>query len=420
MEDLSLKLGKAGSLLGNRPFRRLWAAQFCATAAVYGLSLAAIVRVEEQTQSSAQTAVVILSAILPAFLGSLVSGVVVDRFGRVRVLAPSHLGRALVALAFWGAAELIPPGQILIAVFATNTALALLTQFAMPAEFALLPDLVGQERLMPANAVLQLSWLTAEALGIVFLSPLVIKLFGVPAVGLAGAALCLLALALVMGLPKDEAKMDQTRKRRMDWGTLGSDLQAGWRTIMEDRLLMLVVIQATLAATLLLVLVALLPGLASRHLGFRVEDAALLLLPGGLGFVLGLVLLSRGEDWLSRPAWIALGLMVLGIGASLLGIMTNGTGYLPPVLVLVLGMGTGLALVIIPARTVLQERPPASTRGRVIAAQLALANAAAVLPLLLGGVLADRVGIKPVLGSLGLLTMGVGVLGMRYARNRDL
>ncbi len=40
MEGFSLEIGEARSLLKNRPFRRLWAAQFCAVAAVYGLSLA--------------------------------------------------------------------------------------------------------------------------------------------------------------------------------------------------------------------------------------------------------------------------------------------------------------------------------------------------------------------------------------------
>ena len=75
-----------------------------------------------------------------------------------------------------------------------------------------------------------------------------------------------------------------------------------------------------------------------------------------------------------------------------------------------------LALVIIPARTVLQERPPAALRGRVIAAQLALANAAAVLPLVVGGALADHLGIRPVMGLLSLLAMGAGAIGFHQVQ----
>jgi MFS family permease len=84
----------------------------------------------------------------------------------------------------------------------------------------------------------------------------------------------------------------------------------------------------------------------------------------------------------------------------------------------ILGMGVMLALVIITARVVLQEHPPAEMRGRVIAAQLAMANAVAVLPLLLGGSLADQIGIRPVMGLLGLLAIAAGVVGLRQAHDR--
>jgi MFS family permease len=379
--------------LGNRTFRRLWAAQFCATTAVYALSLAGIILVEEQAQSSAWTAVAVLSAILPAFLGSLVAGAVVDRLGRVPVLIGSHAGRALAALAFWIVATLLPPGWTLFAVFGAITMLALLTQFAMTAEFALLPDVVGQARLIPANTLFQLSMLAGEGLGVILLAPLVIKLTGVPAVGLLAALICLLSLALVTALHRERAGAVRDTQRRMDWTALGSDLQAGWHTIARDRVLSLVVLQATLAAALLLILVSLLPGLLSRHLGLGVEDAPFLLFPGGIGFGLGAIVVNRWQARLRRQAWIAWGLIGLGIG-----------------------LGLALALVIIPARTVLQERPPPELRGRVISAQLALGNAAAVLPLLMGGALADQWGIRPVLGLLGLLALGAGAVGLHYAR----
>jgi hypothetical protein len=85
MQNSATKKAKI-SLLKNRSYRRLAAAQFSALTAVYALSLAGVALVEKQTHSSAQTGMAILSAILPAFLGSLVAGAVVDPSG----LAPSH------------------------------------------------------------------------------------------------------------------------------------------------------------------------------------------------------------------------------------------------------------------------------------------------------------------------------------------
>lgn len=416
MESFRLGLDQAGSLLSIRPFRLLWIAQFTTVTAVYALNLASVTLVEEQAQSSAWTAVAILSAIVPAFLGALVAGAVVDRRGRVPVLIASHLGRALVALAFWLAATFLPPGWVLFTAFSTNALMTLMLQFAMPAEYALLPDLVGQQRLLSANTLFQLGWLVAEGLGIIFLGPLVIKLAGAPGMGLLGAFLNVLALALVLALPREESQETREQRKRMDWAGLTSELQAGWRAIAKDRVLSLVVIQATLAATLLLVLLSLVPGLVSRHLGLSVEDAPFLILPGGVGFVLGTILLNRWEERLSKPTWIAWGLTVLGIGVGLLALLSGAASGLLPVLISVLIIGMTLGFVIIPARTVLQERPPPSLRGRVIAAQLALGNAAAVVPLLLGGSLADQIGILPVIGLLGLLALAAGLFGFYQVR----
>jgi MFS family permease len=407
-------IAKTTSLFGNRFFRLLWTAQFITIAVVYSLGLAGAVLVEEQTQSSTQTGLVILSSILPAFLASLIAGVVVDRWGRAQVLIVSYLARALIALAFWAGTRLLPIGPALVLVYTVNVAGAVFAQFALSAELALLPDLVDRSRLTAANALIQLGMLAAEGLGIVLLSPLVIKLAGAPAIGLAGAGLCLAALALVVALPKDQRAAGQEEGERSIWASLGADMQAGWRTIATDRLLTMVALQATFAATLLLVLLSLVPGLASRHLGLGVEDAPFLMLPGGLGFLLGAFLMSRWESRLSRPAWIAAGLTGLGISIGLVGVLSSGAGSLWLILFLISGVGLTLALIIIPARTILQERPPTHMRGRVISAQLALANAAAVLPLLLGGALADHLGIRPVMGLLSLLAVGAGAVGLHH------
>ncbi len=420
MSSLSLKTSEAKSLLTNRFFRRLWAAQFCAVTVIYSLSLAGTALVEELTHSSAQTSLVILSSILPAFLGSLVAGAVVDQWGRVRVLMVSHLARALVALLFCAGTRLPRSDLTLVTVYAANAIGAALTQFAMSAEMAWLPDLAGRARLMSANALFQFSMLVAEGVGIVLLGPLVVKLVGAPMMGLFGAPLCLLALVLVAGLPKDRMVANQVEKWT-GWATLRSDLQVGWHAIARDRLLRLVTVQATLAAALLLVLLSLVPGLVSRHLGLKVEDAPLLVLPGGLGFVMGSALISRREGRLSRQAWIAVGLIGVGVSIELLAVLSNfrQTLGLLPVLAPILCVGLALAMIIIPARTVLQERPPAEMRGRVISAQLALGNAAAVIPLLMGGALADRWGIPTVMGLLGLFALAAGAVGLHHMRSHS-
>jgi MFS family permease len=419
MEAPSLEGARAAATIRNHSFRRLWIAQFSTVAVIYGLSLAGAALVEEQTQSSTQTGLVILSAILPAFLGSLISGAVVDRFGRKRVLLASHVARAAVSLGFWVGTLLLPPNLALVTVYVANVTMATFTQFATPAELAMLPDLVGKSHLVTANALFQISMLAAEGLGIIVLSPVLIKAFGPPAVGLVGAALCALAVALVSTLPKGQPPVTQPSSGQSIWRDLAADFRAGWVVISQDRLLRLVTIQATLAAAMLLVLLSLLPGLLSRHWGLSVADAPIVILPGGLGFVLGAIAISRWGNRLSRSATISVGLIGLGVSIGLLSAASGQTGQLWLILPVILGLGVMLALVIISARVVLQEHPPAEMRGRVIAAQLAMGNAVAVLPLLLGGSLADQIGIRPVMIGLGLLAMAAGGVGLHQARTGD-
>ena len=317
MESIPSGTSGAQPLLGNRPFLRLWAAQFTSIAAVYAVTLAGITLVEELTHSTALNAVTLVSAILPAFLGSLVSGAVVDRMGRVRVLIASQVAWALSALAFWAATGLLSPTWAILAVFVTNTTMALVTQFAMSAEYALLPDYVGPVQLLQANTLFQISLVAGEGVGIFLLAPLLIKASGIAAVGLAAVILCLLALALVAKLPREKTRSRQSSGEGWDWAALAADLRAGWRAIARDRVLGLVTIQATVAAALLLILIALLPGLASRQLGVGAENVPFLLLPGGLGFVLGMVAVN-GWGGSAEPA----GLDRLGTGRA-------GAGHRP-------------------------------------------------------------------------------------------
>jgi hypothetical protein len=304
----------------------------------------------------------------------------------------------------------------MIAIYGVNMTAAIFSQFSLPAELALLPDIAGQTHLVTANALFQFSMLAGEGLGIIVLSPLVIKLAGIPTVGLIGTGLFLLAFVLVAALPRTRPAAVEARSQT-DKTSLWADLRAGWRTIAQDRRLSLVAIQATVAATLLLVLITLLPGLVSRHWGLNVEDAPILMLPGGLGFVLGTSLLSRWEKQLSRATGIGLGLAGMGAGVGLLGAFSGeNSGHLWLIVLLIALVGLSMSLVVVPARTILQERPPAAMRGRVIAAQLALANAAAILPLLMGGALADSLGIRPVLGALSLVALGAGAIGLHQAR----
>ena len=404
----------AATLIKNGPFRRLWAAQFAAVAAIYALNFAALVVVAERTLSVTQTGLVILASIVPAFLGSLIAGAVVDRYDRVRVLMASHLARALAALAFWVVVIVLSSDVGSIPIYAVLAVGALASQFAAPAELSMLPDLVESGQLLGANSLLQTSTLIAEGVGVVLIGPLLSKVVDPGAVGFAGAGLLLVAYVLVMPLPRGQVRTGGGEKANALLA-LELDIQAGWKTIVRDRVLRMVTIQVTLASVLLLILLSIMPALAAGHLGLQTTDVSFLMVPGGIGFGVGALLMGRLGNRYACQRWISGGLIAFGCAIALMVTFSAGQGMICLLLLLgaIFGLGMALALAIIPARTVIQKRPAPEMRGRVIAAQLALGNALAVVPLLIGGAVADHLGVLPVMAVLAFLALGSGAAGWR-------
>lgn len=126
-----------------------------------------------------------------------------------------------------------------------------------------------------------------------------------------------------------------------------------------------------------------------------------------------------GRRWhlLNKKEWISVGLLALGGGLALLPALRVLRGpYVLLFLLVSAGVGAGFALVIVPARTLVQEQSPDEMRGRVISTQMFLSNVASTLPLPLAGGLADVLGFRRVFALLALAILGVGAVSVRQAR----
>ncbi|HIC93381.1 MAG TPA: MFS transporter, partial [Anaerolineae bacterium] len=190
-----------------------------------------------------------------------------------------------------------------------------------------------------------------------------------------------------------------------------------WRFISNDRPIAWATFQLTLTSMLTLMLSTLAPGFVVRVLGMEVADAVYMAVPVGVGFGLGIVLVGKRGELLSKEKWISFGFVALGLGLAVLPFLrgVSGSSFLLLAMV-VFAIGLGLALITIPAKTVIQERPPAGIRGRVISAQLVLGNAASTLPMPLGGGLADLIGIRKMIFILACVTLGAAAASIRWAR----
>jgi len=128
------------------------------------------------------------------------------------------------------------------------------------------------------------------------------------------------------------------------------------------------------------------------------EDAIYVFAPAGLGLLLATILVGRYGYQFRRESLSNTGLLILGLtlmGLTFVAGRMGSFSLISPLTVistLAFIMGAGIAMITVPAQTVMQERSPAEIRGRVIAFYFMTTNLVAIPPMLFIGVVADQVG----------------------------
>jgi MFS family permease len=183
-----------------------------------------------------------------------------------------------------------------------------------------------------------------------------------------------------------------------------------------------------IAASLVGVLGVLGPSFAQKTLGLGSEDFVVVVLPLGIGIVMGILLLNAYGRLIPRRRVIEGGLIALGIFlvamalsgriSSFLASSATRTGLpdlslLTSLLSIVVAVaffaGIAYAAVAIPAQTQLQEDIPEDVRGRVFGVLNMLVSVASFLPILIVGPIADTLGTTIVLLLVGGLIAASGV-----------
>jgi MFS family permease len=400
--------------------RKVGIGQLLAVAATYAIFFSSIAFVEEKTRSSAQMGVMIFAIMLPGYIMGMLAGVFVDRVDRRHSMLIATLVSLLVAGVFsagtrW--ATNLP--MVLVIVYACNFILSALIQFTASARDSIIPNAVESEDLYAANSIVQVAFLGAQALGTVLLSPILFRAGGTPAVGLAAIPLFALAAVAYGRLPQ-HVGIRKSGRSNPTLTAYWADLREGWHFIRGNAALSRAIGYLVLVSSLVLVFTTLLPGLASRVWGIAIENVMIIAVPGGLGFALGLWLVGQRGGLLKVEEWISAGLLILGGGLALISLMNelHGATFIFFFIISAL-TGVGFALVIISARTFIQEQTPDELRGRVMSTQMFLCNTASILPLPIIGGLADAIGFKSVFVLLGFTVLGAGVISARFTRSKE-
>ncbi|MDE3089115.1 MAG: MFS transporter [Chloroflexota bacterium] len=426
------------AVLRNRYFLRLWIAQVFSNTALNGSFFLQLILIDQVTGSSAQLAAVILAFSLPAVLLSALAGVVVDRVPKKTILVASNALRVLTgaALAFLAAYLLtnqLTENLFLIAIYTLVFAASAIGQFFAPAEGATIPLLVRTDNLLPANSLFTLTFTASQILGLVILAPLGVKTIGIAGSLWAATAMYLAATILVALIPRDQPQRAQSLNGLSAVRGAWNEIHEGWRFAISHRAILISLLQLALVSGLTMILAELAPGFATRVLGLRPEDATYVFWPAGVGILIASILIGRYGQSVPREVLASAGMF--GMGLAMAGLAWTTSERRPfdqPLLVghpesvlttaamvmfFALIVGVTIAMINIPAQTIVQERSHDAVRGRVLAVQFTLANALGIPPMLFVGGLADILGIPRVTLAIGVMIMLLAVLNFAVIRS---
>ncbi len=379
-------------------FRRLFMSFFFASASRWALVLAQSWLVFELSGSSFAVGLTFFAGAAQFVVVGPFAGAVADRIDR-RALALGALlvslasSLALALLTFTGLVEVWH--VVLLAVVQGWGQAA-----AMPAQRALLANLVPREHLMNAVA---LGGITVHG------SRLAGPLFGGVLLATLGAASVFLLSAGVLCVAIVSMARIAYRSRLEDVavGTRGvvTDVGRGFVHVWDDRRLRLVIGLVIFHCSFTMAFNSLLPRLATDLDGGSVTFSAMVM-GVGAGAIVGTFAISlvHGE----APRGFALAVTGAGSGVAML-VMGMATTPAVAVLGAVLAGGTQATFMAI-SQVLVQEVVPDSLRGRVLAIYAMMAAGHMAMVNLGFGALADSVGVRPLMLIPALLWIAIFVV----------
>ncbi len=425
------------AVLHNRHFLSLWMAQILSNTALNGSFFLQVVLIENVTGSSAQLSAVTIAFSLPAVLLSALAGLIVDRVSKKYILVASNAlrvvtGACLALLASFLLTNKLNETAFLLEIYLLVFITSAIGQFFAPAEGSTIPLLVGSDTLLAANSLFTITFTASQILGLVILAPLGVKVLGVVGALWAATAMYVGATVLVTTIPRDVTRRVATFDGISALSRAWNEVREGWLFAVSHRALFLGLLQLALVSGLTMMLVVLAPGYAVRVLGLSAEDATYVFWPAGVGMLLAGISIGRFGNRLRRAMLASAGMFAMGVALAGLAWAGGGSGPFDrplfqghPELVIStsaiimlfsLLAGMAMAMINIPAQTIVQEESTDAVRGRVFAVQFTLANALGIPPILFVGNLADIYGIPRVTLAIALIIILLAVLNVAWSQ----
>jgi MFS family permease len=213
------------------------------------------------------------------------------------------------------------------------------------------------------------------------------------------------AAAAVYYLPRDQPQMRISFEANL--ASFWRKVSQGYHFIHSEPLVFLPLALLLFFQVFLGILVTILPSFGREILAISVEDTApLLIVPAGLGALAGIFLLPSLLVKRRKKELVEAGMILASFTLCLMGTVLIRQGewrlILGPILTFLLGLAAVLTLV--PCQTLIQEKTPASLRGRVFGALNFLMTLVTLPPLLVAATVVDLLGVTHLILLVGLST----------------
>ncbi|TDE39899.1 MFS transporter [Nonomuraea mesophila] len=391
--------GALAPLRGNRDYRRLLAAGLISQTGDWAISAGLAFHVYQLTGSTLSTAIMLVVTRLPDVLLGSVAGMLADRWERRRLLVVADL---LLALGLLPLLAVRDPAQMWI-VYAVALWTGVLSTVLVPAQKALLPQVVTESQLVRANALHGQSGQLARLLG-AMLGGVAVSAGGLPAVVLVDVASFVVSAALLAAV--------RAPGRPASSMSAGGQWVSGLRLAMGHagvRVLMAYMVITGLGEGIFATLAA--PFVADV-LGGGGDAYGLFLSVQAVGGLLGGLVVAARPGRASPRALLGWGTIVFGAADLALFAYPLALPALWPALVLIVLAGVPAAAAMAGFTTLAQTVTGDDRRGGVIGLLGSAQAATALAGMAAAGVLGGVLGIVPTLclHALGLVTAGGMVL----------
>jgi MFS family permease len=394
-------------LLRIRDFRIFWSALSISAFGDALTALALLLTAQQVTGSTAAVAFTAIAIALPSLLFGMIAGVYVDRWNRKRITILSDSIRAVLVLAFL----LVDSPDRMWLLYVVAFVQAAIGIFDEPAKSALIPEMVGSERLLGANSLSMTSRIVAGVVGtgtaglVAGLTGAVGPVYVIDGATFAVSAFLMSRLRLTGAAPGADSE-------HHFW----AQLVEGMKLLRSSRPLRGVLVGATvvmlgLGAVNVLLVPFVVGTLKISETWFGALEASQV-----LAMVLAGVLVTTLAKTLKPPAMVVLGLG--GAGVVVAGMAAaSSVWHLMALLFLV---GWFVAPAQAGVSTIFQTEAPPELLGRAAASLSTAITAANVTSMALAGAAAALIGVRGVFVVGGALTALAALLAAFLFREPKL